>query len=109
MSEAIYDEQIAPLLMQAGKLCEQHGLAMVAVVEYDKEKRGETRCLPEGSGLAMRMLSMLAASGNNIDRFLTGVIRFCNREGIPLDESMFIGKYGTTPRAAQAAKQGEKQ
>jgi hypothetical protein len=53
MSEAIYDEQIAPLLMQAGKLCEQNGLAMVAVVEYDKEARGESaRCefeyLPDG-------------------------------------------------------------
>jgi hypothetical protein len=98
MSEAIYDEQIAPLLMQAGKLCEQHGLAMVAVVEYEKEKRGETRVLPDGSGLAMEMLSMLAASGNNIDGFLINVIRFCNKNEIPLDESMFIGKYGTTKR-----------
>ncbi|SOE35247.1 hypothetical protein [Delftia acidovorans] len=60
MTEAIYDEQIAPLLRQAGKLCEQHGLAMVAVVEYDKEARGETRLLPDGAGLAMHMLSMLA-------------------------------------------------
>ena len=93
MSEAIYDEQIAPLLLQAGKLCEQHGLAMVAVVEYEKEKRGETRVIPDGAGLAMRMLSMLAASGNNIDRFLLGVIRFCNREGMPLEQSMFLGQY----------------
>lgn len=93
MSETIYDEQIAPLLLQAGKLCEQHGLAMVAVVEYEKEKRGETRVLPDGAGLAMLMLSMLAASGNNIDQFLINVIRFCNREGMPLEQSMFLGKY----------------
>lgn len=107
VSEEIYDEQIAPLLLQAVQLCEKHGLAMVAVVEYAKEERGTTRVLPDGSGLAMRMLSMLAASGNHIDSFLMAVIKFCNREGIPLDESMFIGKYGTTQRAAQAAKQGE--
>ena len=88
MSEAIYDEQIAPLLLQAGKLCEQHDLAMVAVVEYEKEKRGETRVIPDGAGLAMRMLSMLAASGNNIDRFL-----LCNREGMPLEQSMFLRQY----------------
>lgn len=93
MSEAIYDEQIAPLLLQAGKLCEQHGLAMVAVVEYEREKRGETRVLPDGAGLAMLMLSMLAASGNNIDRFLMSVIRFCNREGMPLEQSMFLRQY----------------
>jgi hypothetical protein len=93
MSEAIYDEQIAPLLQQAGKICEQHGLPMVAVVEYAKEARGETRVLPEGAGLAMFMLSMLAASGNNIDRFLINVIRFCNKEGVPLDQSMFLKQY----------------
>lgn len=93
MSEAIYDEQIAPLLRQAGKLCEQHGLAMVAVVEYDKEARGETRLLPEGAGLAMHMLSMLAASGNNIDSYLLKVIRFCNQERLPLEQSVFLQRY----------------
>jgi hypothetical protein len=93
MSEAIYDEQIAPLLMQAGKLCEQNGLAMVAVVELDKEARGETRLLPDGSGLAMHMLSMLASSGNNIDSFLINLIRFCNEEGVPLEQSMFLKAY----------------
>ncbi len=102
MSEAIYDEQIAPLLLQAGQLCEKHGFAMVAVVEYDKGTRGETRLLPDGAGLAMHMLSMLAASGNNIDSYLTKVIRFCNQEGMPLDESMFLRQY-----ARPAAQKGE--
>lgn len=107
MSEAIYDEQIAPLLMQAGQLCEKHGLAMVAVVEYGKEARGETRVLPDGSGLAMHMLSMLAASGNNVDGYLIKVIRFCNQEGIPLDASMFLNKYGkgSSSVATQAKEQ----
>ncbi|WP_126312494.1 hypothetical protein [Delftia acidovorans] len=93
MSEAIYDEQIAPLLMQAGKLCEQHGLAMVAVVEYGKEQRGTTRLVPDGAGLAMHMLSMLAASGNNIDSYLLKVIRFCNQERLPLEQSVFLQRY----------------
>ena len=93
MSEAIYDEQIAPLLLQAGQICEQHGMAMVATVEYGKEQRGETRLLPDGSGLAMHMLSMLTASGNNIDSFLIKLIRFCNEEGLPLEQSMFLKSY----------------
>lgn len=93
MSEAIYDEQIAPLLMQAGRICEQHGLAMVAVVEYENGRRGEARLLPDGAGLAMRMLSMLAANGANVDGFLIGLIRFCNQEGISLDQSMFLNKF----------------
>ncbi len=90
MSEAIYDEQVAPLLMQAAKLCEENGLALVAVVEYDQGDRGETRVIPKNAGLAMHMLSMLAASGHNIDGFLLKVIRFCNQQGISLDRSMFL-------------------
>ena len=93
MSEKTYDDLIAPLLIQAGRLCEAHGLAMVAVVEYGKEQRGETRFLPDGLGLAMHMLSMLAASGNNIDSYLMKVIKFCNQEGMPLDQSMFLKQY----------------
>ena len=93
MSEAIYDEQIAPLLLQVGKLCEQHGFAFVAVVEYEKEMRGETRLLPSGAGLAMMFLSMLSASGNNIDSYLIKVIRFCKDQGISLDSSMFLQSY----------------
>lgn len=95
MSEAIYDEQIAPLLMQAGKLCEEHGMALVAVVEYEDGKRGETRTLPEDCGLAMRMLSILAGNGNNVDGYLMGLIKYCNREGISLDQSIFLREYGT--------------
>ena len=103
MSEAIYDEQIAPLLMQAGKLCEQHGLAMVAVVEYAKEMRGETSVLPDEAGLAMMFLSFLAASGNNVDSYLIKVIRFCKEQGISLDASMFLSKYGAEPPTHKGA------
>lgn len=66
---------------------------MVAVVEYGKEARGETRLLPDGAGLAMHMLSMLAASGNNIDSYLLKVIRFCNQERLPLEQSVFLQRY----------------
>ncbi len=107
MSESIYDAQIAPLLMQAGALCQEHGLAMVAVVEYDTGTRGETRVLPEGSGLAMRMLSMLAASGNHVDSYLLSVIRYCNREGISLDESMFLRSYGAPSTQPTEPKEGQ--
>lgn len=95
MSEAIYDEQIVPLLLQAAKICEEHGLPMVTVVEYADGVRGETRTISDESSLAMRMLSLLAAAGNNLDRFLINVIRLCNKEGISLDESMFLRQYGT--------------
>jgi hypothetical protein len=95
MSEAIYDEKIAPLLMQAGKLCEEHGLAMVAVVEYEPGKRGETRMLPDGSGLAMKMLSMLAMAGENVDGYMIGLTRYAKKHGIDTSGSIFLSRFGT--------------
>ena len=41
----------------------------------------------------MHMLSMLASSGNNIDSFLINLIRFCNEQGMPLEQSMFLKAY----------------
>jgi hypothetical protein len=95
MSEAIYDEKIAPLLMQAGKLCEEHGLAMVAVVEYEPGKRGETRVLPDGGGLAMTMLSLLAKAGENVDSYMIWLTRYAREHGIDTSRSMYLSHFGS--------------
>jgi len=95
MSEQEYDEEIAPLLLKAAKRCEELGYPIVAVVEYGGGERGETRFVPEEATLAMRMLSMLAGSGNNIDLFLINLLRHCNKNGISLHESMFLAKHSS--------------
>lgn len=75
MSEAWYDEELAPKLVEIGKLCEARGIPFVAVVEYAPGERGETRYLPDSAGLCMKMLSMLASAGDNVDGYLIGLSR----------------------------------
>lgn len=43
MSERVYDEQVAPLLMQAARICEEHGMNLVATVEFERGKTASTR------------------------------------------------------------------
>lgn len=97
MSEAEYDAEIAPLLMAAAKRCEELGYPMVAVVEYAPNERGETRVLPEGAGLPMLMLSMVAHHGQNIDGLMINIIRHCKKAGIDMSASMFMSKYAKEP------------
>jgi hypothetical protein len=92
MSEAQYDAEIAPLLLEAAKRCEALGLPMVAVVEYAPDQRGETRVL-NGSSLPMLMLSMIAHHGMNVDGFLINLIRHCNEQGIDIRSSTFLKSY----------------
>ena len=92
MSEAKYDAEVAPILLEAAKRCEALGLQMVAVVEYAPDERGETRVLKDPS-LPMLMLSMVAHHGNNVDGLLINLIRHCNEKGIDMRSSMFLNKY----------------
>lgn len=79
--ERIYDEQIAPLLMQAGKIAEAHGMAIVAQVEYEPGEFGLTACLPDGTGYAMRMLHWAALAKRNFDSFMFAVMRHAREHG----------------------------
>ena len=42
--EKVYDEQMAPKLMDIGKLYEENGIPFLAVAEYAPGKEGEHLC-----------------------------------------------------------------
>jgi len=96
MSEALYDERVAPLLAEVSKICAELGMPFLALVEYEKDKRGETRVILPDEGLAMAMARGVAKFGVDIDSYLLGLIRHCNKNGIDISPSMFIGKYAAT-------------
>ncbi len=77
--EAVYDEEIAPLLMQAAKLCEQHGLPIVAVVWYSDIGHGRTTVCPDGappgSMPGFTLVNAAAQCEGNLDRLVIGLSR----------------------------------
>ena len=95
--EKYYDAEIAPRLLEVMKLCDAQGMGIVAQVEYETGNYGLSVNLEEDSTLAMRFLLMCARARQNIDSFLISVIRYCNKEGISTESSMFLNSRALNP------------
>lgn len=79
--EKIYDEEIAPLLLKAGEICQKHGMTIVAQVEYEPGEFGLTAAMGENPSLAMQMLRWLAMAKTDIGRFLRQVQNHARKHG----------------------------
>ncbi len=72
MTEAYYDEEIAPRLMEVAKLCHEHGMPFVASVEYQPGDFGTTADLParEERSLPMDWAYTALRCGGNADSMI---------------------------------------
>lgn len=90
--EKWYDEEIAPKLKEIAKQCEEKGIAFVATVEYAPGERGSTYLIPEGAGLAMRMLCHCSRMGENVDGYIIGLKRYALDNGIDISGSIYLSR-----------------
>jgi hypothetical protein len=92
--EKFYDDAIAPLLKVVGELCRQRGMDMVAVVEFEPGRRGETRSSARASRRASRCrcCSLCARHGANLDGMVLGLIRWCRANGIDTGGSIVASR-----------------
>jgi len=79
--ERVYDQQIAPLLLQAAQLCQQHDMPLVAQVEYQPGDFGLTYYLKPEHGLSMHLLYWAAKAKNNFDAFMRPVLNHAEERG----------------------------
>jgi hypothetical protein len=98
MSEAVYDEKIAPLLLQAAKLCEEHGLPMVAFVEYAPMVTGETTVRPATRSMFMDWAQMAGRCRNNLDGLVMGIMRNAREQGVDTSASFVAGWFDKPPK-----------
>ena len=88
--EQIYDEEIAPALMQIAEKIKALGMSMVAVVEYAPNERGDTTVMGGVSGLEMHMVYMCAKTVPNVDSYILNLKRFCYQRNIDTSTSMVL-------------------
>jgi hypothetical protein len=63
--EALYDSEIAPVLMELARKCEGNGLSFLAMVEWSPGENGRTVSVRAGAGIALKMaLWAMQAQGN---------------------------------------------
>ena len=79
--EAYYDEHIAPKLMALAKECEDNGLSLLAVCEWDPGEYGSTRSVQAGSSFAFRMADTAVTARGNVDSFMMAIERYAMKHG----------------------------
>jgi hypothetical protein len=91
-NEKFYDAEIAPVLLSLSKKCEEHGVGFIAVVEYKENERGETYTLPKETSLSMIMIKHCAKTGENIDGYVIGLLRYLRKIGVDYKSSLVLTK-----------------
>lgn len=90
MSEKLYDEVIAPKIMEVCKLCEQNGIPFVGLCEFERGEHGRTEYLPDSASLEMHIAAYAARCHANVDALMIAITRYCQRKGIDTKGSMFM-------------------
>lgn len=77
--EEFYDSEIAPVLAELAKKCQDRGMAIIAAVDIGGADHGRTAAIPENSHPVFGWLNALAQcaeeKGVNIDKFMFGIMR----------------------------------
>lgn len=81
MSEEIYDMQIAPLLMEAGKIAEEFGMNLMAVVEYAPGEIGRTEFFKPDAHLHFKMAAWAARAKGNVDALIFQLVEYALKHG----------------------------
>ena len=92
-NEKVYDEQIAPKLLEIGKICEKHKIPFVAVAEWGKGKIGQTSVNILDECLAMLMIKHCIKTAPNIDSYVMGLIKHAKENNIDTSESIVLNLF----------------
>lgn len=81
MSEDFYDAEIAPKLAGIAKLCEEHGMSLVAKVEFEPGKHGTTVERREGASYPMLLAEWAAMCNGNVDLLTWKIMAHAREHG----------------------------
>jgi hypothetical protein len=79
--ESFYDEHIAPGLMDLAKKCQDNGLSISAMVEWDAGETGSTAALAVNAGFGIRMAHAAMQARGNVDTFLIAMMKYATEHG----------------------------
>lgn len=103
MSEAIYDEQIAPALLELLKICAANGMQMIASVEYEPGESGTSIQFDGKQSLPMDLGRAALMSHGNVDSLFMSIIRHAREHG---HSSFYLHQLGV-PMTPEAKATGE--
>lgn len=96
--ETFYDREIAPVLLQLARKCQDNGLSIVAMVEWEPGETGRTAALAADSGFGIRMAETAMRSVGNVDNLIMALMKYGEEHG---RSSVFLNLLGVRTGARQ--------
>lgn len=79
--EAFYDCEVAPALMELAKKCQDHGLSMVAMAEWEPGQTGRTAALTAEAGIGIRIAEAAMQARGNVDSLIFAIQKYATKHG----------------------------
>lgn len=107
-TEAFYDSEIAPRLLEVARLCKEAGMPFVASVEYEPNCCGLTADHPNihDCGPSFRLARYAVFSRGNIDALITAIRRDDDRHANGETKSVYLRQLANYSRLLDATAFG---
>jgi hypothetical protein len=79
--EQFYDREIAPALLELARKCQDNGISIAAMVEWEPGDTGRTVALAAGSGFGIRMVEMAMRTHGNVDSLIFALMKYGREHG----------------------------
>lgn len=79
--ERLYDETIAPALLEVMNQCRSAGFSLVAFVEYEPDHYGTSLAKAPAATFAVNLVHTAARSNGNVDTLLIALIKHALEHG----------------------------
>jgi hypothetical protein len=91
-NEKIYDEKIAPALLELSKLCGEIGLSFVACVSPNGGDIWQTAYIQKDAGFNIRLVDFTGHANGNFDQVAIASMRYAKETGAQ-NNSIFLNDW----------------
>lgn len=81
MTEAFYDAEIAPVLLELAQKCEANGMSLIAMCEWAPDESGRTMTLAKDASAAIRLAEGAMQAQGNVDTLFFAIKRYAAKHG----------------------------
>jgi hypothetical protein len=98
-TEREYDEVVAPMLREVARLCQEHGLSLVARVEWASGDGGITQVTAAGASPAHRLTQLAAHACGNFDALAMSALKHFD-----CSQSAFLARFNHHGGASEESR-----
>lgn len=95
-TEREYDEIVAPMLREVARQCQEHGLSLVARVEWASGDGGITQITAANASPSHRLTQLAAHARGNFDALAMGALKHFD-----CSQSAFLARFNQHGRAGE--------